>query len=168
MVSRIWIVSENTPMPNDLDYVKHMMPPHRDHPWSGFGDLVAKPVGREPQIPDWSSENFDCYPATAKRGPGASLRVLHDTHHMGFAARSAYDRRCYLIGLAAIGFGLAVMLGALAVLGPNWLTGYFAATPHVAVNDSWYSVGAATGSPDTKWCSGFDGLSCKQQDTARE
>ncbi len=148
-------------MPNDLDYVKHMMPPHRDHPWSGFGDLVAEPVGREPQVADGFTEHLDCYAAAAECGTWTTFGVRNQFRFPEtditlcddyFLPRITSDRRCYLVGLTAIVFSLAVMLAVGAYLVHRGWPRH--AASHVAVNDS--------------WCTGFDGLSCKQQDTARE
>ncbi len=149
-------------MTDNFNNIKHVMPADRDHAGSCLRRLELEPVGGEPQIPDGLAEHLDGYAATTESRARATagmvykadpaVLTLHATYAAGFNARVAYDRRCYLVGSLAIVFGLALMIGALLWLGPGWLR----ATPaHIALDD-------------TAWCSSFRGLSCKQQDTARE
>ncbi len=154
MTAAVAVEREDFVMPDNLKNDEDMMPADSGHPWSRRGAWEFEPISSKPQFADVLPESFNGGDAAATSHSGTPLGVLYDARLVGFHARAAYDRRCYLVGLAAIAVGLAVMLGALALLGPNWLTGYFAAPSHVAINDS--------------WCLGFDGLSCKQQDTARE
>ncbi len=158
-------------MPNNLKDVEHMTVSPSHPAGRRLGGLELPPVRREPQIPDGFAEHLDCYAAAAEGCSRASfgvadnprtvgksplLAAAYGRHSAGFATRAAYDRRCYLVGLAALALGLVVLLGALAVFGPSWLRdGFRSATPKVALDD-------------TAWCSSFRGLSCKQQDTARE
>ncbi len=130
----------------------HVMRPYNDASNTGAGNAgeLASPFPRKPQASVVKSQMLHQV-AAAPSSARATARVLHDRYSSGFAARAAYDRRCYRVGLAAIGFGLLLMLLALLWLGPGWLR---STTPKVTANDA--------------WCSGFRGLSCKQQDTARD
>ncbi len=138
-------------MPYDFEDDEHMMTPHRNTPRRGLRGLEAEPVRREPQVADGFTEHLDCYAAPAKGSAGASFGMVNDAHFAALPDRIAFDSTCYRVAQAAIGFGLTVMLMVLFWLYPATIR----AAKHVAVNDS-------------HWCTGFDGLSCKQQDTARE
>ncbi len=155
MLSAVWIVREHNAMPSNLKDVEHMMPAHRDHPRRGLGGPILEPVGRKPQIADGLAEHLDGYAATTESRARATAWMVHDTYSAGFAARVARDNRAYLVATIALAFGLVVMLAVGAHLVRNGWPRH--ATPHIAVNN-----------PDNSWCLGFDGLSCKHKDSARE
>ncbi len=146
-------------MPQTLDDCKDVAWPGSSHAGRARHFLEVKPVAGdcEPPLAHDFAEQIEARSASAEAYARTTFGMTdypRTVYVRTWQARAAYDRRCYLVGLAAIVLGMAVMLGALALLGPSWLR---SAASHIAVNDA-----------NDSWCLGFDGLSCKQQDAARE
>ncbi len=137
-------------MAETFDDCEYVAIASRGHVWRARHLPEGKPIfcDGEAALRYANAEQPQGSSTPAKCPPGAPLRVLHNSYAVGFTARAAYDRRCYLVGLTAIGFGLLLMLLALLWLGPGWLR---PAAPHIALDDP---------PPYVTWCAGFGGLSC--------
>lgn len=121
-------------MTKHLDDKEHMASPGGDHAGRSRGLREAQPVGSEPQVADWTPEDFYRHAAAAEQSARAPRRMSDDlryhvtsgttiSHAYGFDLphRRLVRSHAQLIPLVS-GLGLAVVVAlvALLFLAPDW------------------------------------------------